>query len=131
MKRLLLSAAFVTAALSGGSAYAACGDITLAVFSWQSAEAMSNVDKFILNNGYGCNASVIAGDGWLAEVLTKPVLLRPADRRFDNVPSGCAALAVVADGTVAATASMSRFTGGALVPTVLRSVERTHPGGAR
>ena len=62
MKRLLLSAAFVTAALSGGSAYAACGDITLAVFSWQSAEAMSNVDKFILNNGYGCNASVIAGD---------------------------------------------------------------------
>ena len=76
-------------------------------------------------------ASVIAGDGWLAEVLTKPVLLRPADRRFDNVPSGCAALAVVADGTVAATASMSRFTGGALVPTVLRSVERTHPGGAR
>ncbi|MEZ5274538.1 MAG: FAD:protein FMN transferase [Ilumatobacteraceae bacterium] len=76
-------------------------------------------------------ASVIAGDGWLAEVLTKPVLLRPADRRFDNVPDGCAALAVAADGTVAVTPSIGDFTGGALVPTVLRSVERTHPGGAR
>ena len=45
-----------------GAAYAECGDVSLAVFSWQSAEAMSNVDQFILNNGYGCNATTVAGD---------------------------------------------------------------------
>lgn len=48
--------------MSGGAAHAACGDITLAVFNWQSAEAHAFVDKFILNNGYGCNATTVAGD---------------------------------------------------------------------
>lgn len=62
MKRLLLSAAFVTVTFGAGTAHAACGDITLAEFSWQSAQAMSNVDKLILNLGYGCNASTVAGD---------------------------------------------------------------------
>lgn len=62
MKRLLLSTAFVTAILGGGAAQAACGDINLAAFSWQSSEAMTYVDQFILANGYGCNATVVAGD---------------------------------------------------------------------
>src|SRR5215813_12418853 len=52
----------MSALLSGGAAHAACGDMTLAVFSWQSAQAMSYVDQFILKNGYGCNATVVAGD---------------------------------------------------------------------
>src|SRR5215813_3951913 len=52
----------MSALLSGGAAHAACGDITLAVFTWQSAEAMSYVDQFILKNGYGCSTTVIAGD---------------------------------------------------------------------
>jgi len=62
VKRLLVSAVAIGALLSGGAARAACGDITLAVFSWQSAEAMSYVDQFILKNGYGCNATAVAGD---------------------------------------------------------------------
>ncbi|TPJ18926.1 ABC transporter substrate-binding protein [Mesorhizobium sp. B2-7-3] len=62
MKRLIYSSAILGALLGGSAAQAACGDITLAVFSWQSAEAMSNVDQFILNNGYGCNATTVAGD---------------------------------------------------------------------
>src|SRR5215472_753859 len=62
MRRLVFSAVTLGALLSGGAAHAACGDITLAVFSWQSAEAMSNVDQFILKNGYGCNATTVAGD---------------------------------------------------------------------
>lgn len=61
MKRLLLGAV-AALALSGGHAQAACGDISLSVFSWQSAEAMTGVDQFILKNGYGCNVSVVAGD---------------------------------------------------------------------
>lgn len=62
MKGLLLSAAFTGLAISAGTAQAACGDVTLAAFSWQSSEAMTYVDQAILNAGYGCNASVVAGD---------------------------------------------------------------------
>ena len=64
MNKFLLSA--VTAAalfgVSSGAAQAACGDISLSVFSWQSAEAMANVDQLILSAGYGCNATTVAGD---------------------------------------------------------------------
>ena len=63
MNRYLLSAVAAAALFSGGSAAeAACGDVTLAEFSWQSAEAMTNVDQFILANGYGCNVTIVAGD---------------------------------------------------------------------
>lgn len=62
MRKLLFSAFTIGALLSGSAAHAACGDVTLAVFSWQSAEAMSYVDQFILQNGYGCNATTVAGD---------------------------------------------------------------------
>ncbi len=62
MRKLLLSAVTVSALMCGGSAYAACGDVTLAAFSWQSSEAAANVDQLILKNGYGCNATIVAGD---------------------------------------------------------------------
>ncbi len=62
MKKYLLSVSAVGALMSGSAAYAECGDLTLAVFSWQSAEAHAFVDKFILNNGYGCNATTVSGD---------------------------------------------------------------------
>ncbi|MBV9754739.1 MAG: ABC transporter substrate-binding protein [Hyphomicrobiales bacterium] len=62
MRRLLFSAVAVSALLSAGAARAACGDVTLAVFSWQSAEALDYVDQFILKNGYDCNATTVAGD---------------------------------------------------------------------
>jgi glycine betaine/proline transport system substrate-binding protein len=62
MRKLLLSATFTSFALAGGMAHAECGEITVSAFSWQSAEALSYVDQFILNNGYGCQASIVAGD---------------------------------------------------------------------
>jgi glycine betaine/proline transport system substrate-binding protein len=62
MKKVLLSAVTIAALFGGGSAYAACGDISLAVFSWQSAEANAYVDQFILKNGYDCNPTTVAGD---------------------------------------------------------------------
>ncbi|MCK5167515.1 MAG: ABC transporter substrate-binding protein, partial [Rhodospirillaceae bacterium] len=30
--------------------------------NWNSASLMANVDKFILSNGYGCNAELVPGD---------------------------------------------------------------------
>src|SRR6516162_3452742 len=62
MRRLLFSAVALGALISSGAANAACGDVNLSVFSWQSAEAMSYVDQFILKNGFGCNATTVAGD---------------------------------------------------------------------
>lgn len=62
MKKILLSAVAATALMSGSAAHAACGDVSLGSFSWQSSEAMAAVDQLILNAGYGCNASVVVGD---------------------------------------------------------------------
>ncbi|PXF30865.1 ABC transporter substrate-binding protein [Pokkaliibacter plantistimulans] len=52
-------------AMMGASAVsqaAECGDVTIANMNWQSAEVLANIDKFILNNGYGCHAELIVGD---------------------------------------------------------------------
>ncbi|RWB69926.1 glycine betaine ABC transporter substrate-binding protein [Mesorhizobium sp.] len=62
MKHLAASIAMTGALLCSGAAYAQCGDITIAGFSWQSAETLAYVDQFILKNGYDCNATVITGD---------------------------------------------------------------------
>lgn len=52
----------VVAALSlSGQASAACGDITVAEMNWASAELMANVDKIILEEGYGCNVELVPG----------------------------------------------------------------------
>lgn len=49
-------------AMGSTAARADCGDVTIASMNWQSAEVLASLDQFILNNGYGCNASIISGD---------------------------------------------------------------------
>lgn len=62
MKRLL-SAALILAATAGtASAADSCGKIQIADMNWSSATVIANVDKFILENGYGCDAELIPGD---------------------------------------------------------------------
>ncbi|MCB0067542.1 MAG: hypothetical protein KDD77_10345, partial [Caldilineaceae bacterium] len=62
MKKFLFAAVITTALTGGNAAYAACGDVTLGSYSWQSSEVMAAVDQIFLSAGYGCNASTIAGD---------------------------------------------------------------------
>jgi glycine betaine/proline transport system substrate-binding protein len=64
MKNLLASTAMLLGTIAGSSlANAAdCGDVTIASMNWQSAEVISNLDKIILNEGYGCNAEITIGD---------------------------------------------------------------------
>ena len=63
MKRLALSAAVVMPlAVLAGPALADCSDLTIASMNWQSAELMANLDQFILNEGYGCDAEIVVGD---------------------------------------------------------------------
>ena len=61
MKRLALSAAVVMPlAVLAGPALADCSDLTIASMNWQSAELMANLDQFILNEGYGCDAEILS-----------------------------------------------------------------------
>lgn len=41
---------------------ASCGTVTIAEMSWNSAALMANVDRFILEHGYGCDAKLVTGD---------------------------------------------------------------------
>jgi len=39
-----------------------CGSVTIADMNWSSATFMAALDRFILDHGYGCDASVVPGD---------------------------------------------------------------------
>lgn len=41
---------------------ASCGDVKIADMNWDSASLMANIDKVILTEGYGCNATLVPGD---------------------------------------------------------------------
>ena len=65
MKKLSI----ITAALSTmlvGTAFAgshgSCGDVKIADMNWASASMMANVDKIILEEGFGCNVEIVPGD---------------------------------------------------------------------
>ena len=62
IKRILLSLAVVFGLTSFGSvANAACGTITIANMNWASANLMAEVDKIILEEGYGCTVELVPG----------------------------------------------------------------------
>ena len=63
MKKLLISAAFVAGAALGmsGQANADCGEFQMSDMNWPSATLMANVDKIILEEGYGCKIELIPG----------------------------------------------------------------------
>jgi len=64
MKELFASTCLAASMLCfASSAHSAdCGDVTIASMNWQSAKVLASLDKFILNEGYGCNADIIQGD---------------------------------------------------------------------
>ncbi|MDE1158395.1 MAG: ABC transporter substrate-binding protein [Neorhizobium sp.] len=63
MKKLIACAAFAAGLYAiSGSAHAACGSISVAEMNWASAGVAANVDKFILENGYGCTVDLVSGD---------------------------------------------------------------------
>ena len=44
-----------------GSAYAECGEVSIAEMDWASAEMIANIDKTILEAGYGCKVTLQQG----------------------------------------------------------------------
>ena len=62
MKLTHLATAATLAIIAGSAASASeCGELTMAEMNWASAELMANVDKIILEEGYGCDVELIPG----------------------------------------------------------------------
>lgn len=99
MKKIMMTTV-VTGALFSASQALACGDVQIAVFSWQSAEAMAFVDKFILEHGYDCNATTVAGD--TVPTITSMIERGQPDIAVDGTPSllGEFAVAGLAEGRI-------------------------------
>ncbi|MEL0636105.1 ABC transporter substrate-binding protein [Marinomonas sp. TI.3.20] len=58
----IIAGILTLAATSSFAAADKCGKVQIAEMNWNSASLMANVDKFILNNGFDCNADLIPGD---------------------------------------------------------------------
>ena len=56
-----LAVAFITSAVITVSSFAACGSLTMAEMNWASAQFMAQVDKVILERGYGCEVELVPG----------------------------------------------------------------------
>ena len=62
LKNIILSALVLLGFTSfSGVANAGCGKLVIAEQNWASAELMANVDKVILEKGYGCEVELIPG----------------------------------------------------------------------
>lgn len=63
MRKILASSLLLTCATLSTSVYAdECGKVTIADMNWNSATLVANVDRFILEHGFGCEAELVPGD---------------------------------------------------------------------
>jgi glycine betaine/proline transport system substrate-binding protein len=64
MKKLIASALLAGGiyAMTGSAEAAECGNVSVAEMTWASAGIAAHLDKFILENGYGCSVTLVAGD---------------------------------------------------------------------
>lgn len=61
MKWNLAALALLTSVSANASANE-CGSVTIADMNWNSASLLANIDKFILEHAYGCDAELVPGD---------------------------------------------------------------------
>ncbi len=57
-----LKLASLLMAASFGAQAGECGTVTIADMNWNSASLIANIDRFILETGFGCEAELIPGD---------------------------------------------------------------------
>lgn len=62
MKRILGSLLLLSLGANQAMAGEACGRVTIADMNWSSATLIANVDRFILEKGFGCDAELVPGD---------------------------------------------------------------------
>lgn len=59
---LICASALAFMFLSSAARASACGEVTLAEMNWSSAAIAAQVDKIILEKGFGCETRIVAGD---------------------------------------------------------------------
>jgi glycine betaine/proline transport system substrate-binding protein len=61
MKRLVIVtlALIITMFVATRATYAACGNVTIGEMNWGSAQVIANIEKFILETGYGCQVELV------------------------------------------------------------------------
>ena len=63
MKRLIFGAAFAAlAAPSAALAQDQCGEVTITQMNWDSAAIVTAVSQFLMEQGYGCDVTVVPSD---------------------------------------------------------------------
>ncbi len=62
MKCLVGAVIVLFGMITSGQASEPCGKISIADMNWSSATLIANVDLFILEHGYGCDAELVPGD---------------------------------------------------------------------
>jgi glycine betaine/proline transport system substrate-binding protein len=61
MKLMRFFLTFCVSVLISTGVYANCGNVKVAEMNWASAQFMANVDKIILEKGYGCEVELVSG----------------------------------------------------------------------
>ncbi|MES9965384.1 MAG: ABC transporter substrate-binding protein [Candidatus Sedimenticola sp. 20ELBAFRAG] len=64
MRKSTLSVSALALLTASATTFAAqeCGKVTIADMNWNSATLIANIDRFILESGYGCEAELVPGD---------------------------------------------------------------------
>ena len=63
MRKLISSSLLLAcASFTMPAAASECGKVTIADMSWSSATLIANIDRFILEYGFGCEAELVPGD---------------------------------------------------------------------
>jgi len=57
--RLVIGLAVAAAACAATPAFAACGKVSIGEMNWSSARVIANIEKFVLQVGYGCKIEMI------------------------------------------------------------------------
>ena len=63
MRKLISSSIILAcASLSMNASAAECGKVTIADMNWNSATLIANIDRFIIEHGFDCEAELVPGD---------------------------------------------------------------------
>jgi glycine betaine/proline transport system substrate-binding protein len=63
MKKQILAVSLLAASTGAfAGAHGSCGSVQIADMNWASATLIANIDRFILENAFGCEAELVPGD---------------------------------------------------------------------
>lgn len=62
MKKIKLTGVALAVSLSSGAAFADCGKVSIGAMGWASGEALAAIASFVLDQGYGCDTTIVPTD---------------------------------------------------------------------